>query len=372
MSYTKINSYDTEAFISVDETDGLKLIMPNKGAVSLDKTALQNFINFLHGYNVVMARQKGNANVSYFFINEDSNFVVFDVNPHMGINDRAPKCTIRTISSVNGSVISTAALPSVVVNSIEVQAAGVNIVPTVPVISEIKFVKNLPNETSAEKGVVYLFEDKYHLLNTEEDGFNILDITPLVRSQYPSTTLPGKEGIIYNLTNKQTNPITFEMGLYTYNGSTNKYTLLDKKLQNTDKLPAVENAKTTIIYVLTKDFGEGDEKKAKGTAWNVVEGKYVQVTTPIKNVTKLNCDEVAIDNAYYNVNGVLSVYNATSKKFNKIGDIKKVGTLPNVTTINIDPTVVYTLMANVDSTHLSGSKWIFDMETKAFVAYSEE
>ena len=68
MSYTKINSYDTEAFISVDETDGLKLIMPNKGAVSLDKTALQNFINFLHGYNVVMARQKGNANVSYFFI----------------------------------------------------------------------------------------------------------------------------------------------------------------------------------------------------------------------------------------------------------------------------------------------------------------
>ena len=58
MAYTKINTYDLEAFISVDETDGLKVIIPNKGAVNLDPTALQKFINFINGYEFVLARQK--------------------------------------------------------------------------------------------------------------------------------------------------------------------------------------------------------------------------------------------------------------------------------------------------------------------------
>ncbi len=77
---------------------------------------------------------------------------------------------------------------------------------------------------------------------------------------------------------------------------------------------------------------------------------------------------------YYAVSGVVYKFTAgsdNSLNVNKIGKIVKIkvgSALPNVSTIRVDPDYIYTL-TKVDGERSNGSRWVFNMDTKAFEAY---
>ena len=145
-------------------------------------------------------------------------------------------------------------------------------------------------------------------------------------------------------------------------------------MYKTDKLPSIEKAKANTLYVLTRNETDedGEVVKAKGTTWSINEtkDKYVEVTKEIITVSKLPIKELAIDKTYYIVNGTM-YYFTTANKFTQIGRVISCSdSLPDVSKIQLEKNVVYTLTKD-DGERVAGTSWIFDFaeNKKEFVSF---
>ena len=374
MSYKNLKSNTGEVYVGINESKAVTIISPMVGTVNLTEDALVELLNYLNGFDYHLAvktskKYSAAPKIGYYAENENGELVIIDIDL---ISTTYPDITFKTLDIETAQVKSSVKLVSDLVRQF-INFLNLNgIKKTIPDITGIEYVAELPEETSAQRGVVYAYDSKYYIINEDEDDFIALTGTFEKVSNFPATTNDkAKEGILYNLTAKQEG---FGPGVYTYTAATNIFTSQDLTVVTTAKLPAVDKADAKTIYVLTKDIVNpetGDVEKGKGTAWYVDKNAYVKETRPIQNVNKLPFVKVAKNGVYYIINNVIHQYSATTKKFTKIGEIKKVEALPDVTTTKVDPTVVYVL-TKVYKEHEIGSKWIFNTATKEFDAYTEE
>ena len=379
MSFKRILTNDgnnTPIFIKFGEST-LDIIIPSTGAVNFDKDGFIRILNYMRGYDYTLATQEVNARyysdkskfIGYFVESSDNELIIVEF--IVSANKKAvPDVRFKKIDTTNGKVISNIYLSSHAFSKLINEAKLAGFTTDAEYIEAIKFVDKLPAETSAKRFTVYLFEGKYYILNEEEDALLEITGTFYERPNFPAITATAVENVLYNLTNKQDQPpYLFEQGIYTYTASTNTFNLTDYKIYKTDKLPAVDKAKENMIYILTRNETdtEGTIIRARGTAWVLDTDTFKQETREIKTLAKLPIKELAIDNAYYIINN--SVHQFKNKAYTEIGTLVKcVNELPDVTTIQLEKNIVYTLTKD-DGERKKGTNWIFDHTNKEFIAY---
>ena len=379
MAYTRLvetPDSNEQYFVEVGDS-GVNIILPGVGKVLLDKDGFVNLLNYLIGYDYTLAIQekgyyytKAKAPLGYYST-QDGSIVVVNITLAVG---KIPDVTFKTISTENGKITSEVVVNSRIFSKIISLAKNAGIVATKTPITAIKFVDALPAETSAKRGTVYSYNKKYFILNANEDALTEITGDILIMDKFPATESPAKENTLYLLTDEQVIRGTrYKRGLYLYNKTKNEYAIQDLILNKIDKLPDVAKAKENGLYLLTKNETdkEGNVTRAKGTVWKVSEGKFVAETRKIVNVGKLEVVDIADADKKYLVNDQLNEYDATKKKFNKIGIVEVVEELPDITKIQLTDDIVYTLTEN-DGNRLKGTNWIFDLKTKEFKEYDKD
>jgi hypothetical protein len=364
-------------FISFDN-DTVNIILPSIGVVNFDKDGFIRMLNYMRGYEYTLAVQ--NSEAKYYkeskeligFFVEGSNNELITIEFGVTKKKVVPDVRFKKYDTTNGKIISDIALNANTFSRIINEAKLAGIDTAVEYIEEIKFVDKLPAETSAKRFTVYFFNNKYYILNANEDELIELEGNFYERPNFPAITPDAKEGVLYNLLNKQDQPPwLFEQGIYTYIKNTNTFKLEDLKVYKTDRLPATDKANETLLYVMTRDEKDNDGVviHAKNTMWkyDTTEEKYVHETRELKNVSKLPIKELAVDGVFYIVNGNVQKFDKTV--FVKIGELVKCkDSLPDVSKIQLDKNIVYTLTKN-DGDRVKGSNWIFNMTTKEFNEY---
>lgn len=380
MSFKRIltnNGNRDAVFISFDD-DKVNIILPSVGVVNFDKNGFIRMLNYMRGYEYTLAVQ--NSEAKYYketkeligFFVEGSNNELITIEFGVTKKKVVPDVRFKKYDTTNGKIISDITLNANTFSRIISEARLAGIDTSVEFIEEIKFVDKLPAETSAKRFTVYFFNNKYYILNANEDELIELEGNFYERPNFPAITPDAKEGILYNLTNKQDQPPwSFDQGIYTYTLETNKFSLEDFKVYKTDRLPATDRANENLLYVMTRDEKdtEGNVVHAKNTVWKYdkTEEKYVQETRELKTVSKLPIKELAVEGVFYIVNE--KVHKFEEGKFNKIGDLVKCrDSLPDISKIQLDKNIVYTLTKD-DGDRLKGSRWIFNMTTKEFNEY---
>ena len=378
MSFKRIltnNGNRDPIFINIKET-GLDIIVPSIGVVNFDKDGFVRMLNYMRAYDYTLAVQNNeakyyreNKELIGFFV-ESSNNELITIEFGVSKKKVVPDVRFKKYDTSNGKILSDISINANTFAKIINEARLAGIDTNVEFIEEIKFVDKLPAETSAKRFTVYKFENKYFILNDDEDELIEIKGNFFERPNFPAIKPDAVEGVLYNLTNKQDQPpYLFEQGIYTYTLSTNTFSLTDLKIYKIDKLPDIDKAKENTIYILTRNEtnDEGEITKAKGTAWKVDTNKFVEETREIKNLSKLPIKELATRDAYYIING--TVHQFKESKFNKIGIlINCVDKLPDVSSIKLDKNIVYTL-TQPDGERAKGSSWIFNMTTKEFDVY---
>ena len=380
MSFKRIltnNGNRDAVFVSFDN-DKVNIILPSVGVVNFDKDGFIRMLNYMRGYEYTLAVQ--NSEAKYYketkeligFFVEGSNNELITIEFGVTKKKVVPDVRFKKYDTTNGKIISDITLNANTFSRIISEARLAGIDTSVEFIEEIKFVDKLPAETSAKRFTVYFFNNKYYILNANEDELIELEGNFYERPNFPAITPDAKEGVLYNLLNKQDQPPwLFEQGIYTYIKNTNIFKLEDLKVYKTDRLPATDKANENLLYVMTRDEKDTDGIiiHAKNTMWkyDTTEEKYVQETRELKNVSKLPIKELAVDGVFYIVNGNVQKFDKTA--FVKIGELVKCkDSLPDVSKIQLDKNIVYTLTKN-DGDRVKGSNWIFNMTTKEFNEY---
>ena len=381
MAFKKITSGSKDAYVSFGDT--VQFVLPSVGVVKLTKDSFVKLLKYFKSYDFILGKQeldntyypKSSKKLGYFVEDADGSLIIIDLE----LTKSGKTCNVlfHTLDTNTANVIKETRIPYDVMDRIISEAAAAGI--TSGVKKEyvgIKFVDALPAETAAQRNTVYFFEKKYYTLNEAEDALDEIQIVQ--KEQLPATKIAGEENVLYNLLHVDEEPalgLTFKQGVYTFTAVSNTFTLQDMTIQRTSSLPDVAKASATTVYVLTKDekVSESETRKA-GTAYAVKNGRYVEETRKIRNCNRLPVADLGKANTYYAVAGMVYKFAAGSDStltVNKIGKIVKIkvgSTLPNVSTIRVDPDYIYTL-TKVDGERAIGSRWVFNMDTKAFEAY---
>ncbi len=371
MAFKKLDVNSGAVYVDFGE-EAIKIVSPNAGAVSITSDSFETLLKYFKSYDFMLAKKedgvkyygKNKKPLGYFVENSDGDLIIVDIVPNKA--GKYGDVTFSTISSEDGQAKSSFSLLNPAITKVVVAAAAEGIECDAPDYTDILFVDALPAETSAKRFTVYATGGKFYTLNADEDAF--VELTLVEKKVLPSASTMAQENVLYNLSADQTvDTTTFKAGVYTYAASGNKFTLQDLKIEKVAALPALDKADATTIYVLTKkEVVDENTSREKGTAWKVNNNAWAQETRQIKNVASLPYVELAVANTYYLVDGEVTLFK--SNKFTKVGRLVKVNELPDITTIKLDATVIYVLTKQ-DGERAAGTKWVFDMENKEFVAY---
>ena len=333
----------------------------------MTKDSFVSLLDYFRSYEFILAKQeldieyypKGKkTNLGYFAETEDGDLIVVEI--IAGRNGgKFGDVTFKTISGDHGSVVSSFTLSNAQVTKLVAAAAVEGIESKGVDYQGVVFVDALPAETAAKRFVVYANAGKYYTLNADEDA--LVEIEVVERPIMPVAAPSAQEGVLYNLTAEQEilyPKTTFKVGLYTYKKSDNTFVLQDiDGVEKVPALPAIDGAQMKHLYQLTKaEKPEQGDTRPKGSLWYVENGAWVQETKVLKTTTKLPYGEVAAANTNYLVDGVVTKF--ASGKFTKVAKVEAVETLPDVSSITVDDSVIYVLTQN-DGERVAGTKWVF-------------
>ena len=378
MAFEKITVNKNDLYHNFGESN-VKLVIPGNGTVDMTKESFVKLLDYFRSYEFLLAHQsfgdryypKVPADLGYFVENEDGDLIIVKIKPDK--SGLYGEVTFETLDTDTARVARKLQVSNPLMTTLVAVAKTKGVESERPIYKGIQFVDALPAETSAKRFTVYLNAGKYYTLNADEDA--LVELTVEERTVLPSTSTTAKEGVIYNLTSKQTivdpEEVTFKQGLYSYTASTNTFTLLDLQIKKVNALPDADKASKNFLYLMTvdeKDKETGEVVHAKGTRWTFDGTKFTEDKREILTVNKLPYVELAVANTNYLVNGVVTKY--AGGKFTKVGDVVKVDELPDVTTVLIDAEYIYTLLRD-DGARKKGTRWVFDTKKKEFVAYTE-
>lgn len=362
--YTKVNS------------SGAVIVVPNEGSVILSAIDIKKILDYMKSFdyteqliNRSLKRVVNSTTMSYNVLNENTNELIL-VDFSLSTSANNPVIKFRSVNVDSAKVVSDITLPYDVVQVLLYEFRLNGFTSSLADIKQILYVDKLPNETAAKSDTVYYYNKKWYKLNADED--ELVEITgpfEQVKKLYEFTT-QAKENVLYNLTAPYTNEYgeRFEKGIYTYTKTGNKHTFTDLKLQYVKRLPAVADAQENVIYILTKDDMENN--KAKDSRWTVDNDTFKEEKREIVSLPKLPFIRLAVNGTYYILNEEY-VKLAKNDSYETVGKIEVVTELPDVTTIALEPGIVYVLNRK-QGTRAAGTKWVFDFEEKEFVEFSDE
>ena len=362
-----------EYYISVDETDGAKIILPGVGTIALTADDIQKIVDFRAGFDyndTVIRRSKVRTiqmdTLEYNVLNDETNELVL-VSFLLKTDIDQPDMKFETVKVDNGKIAVSVNLPFTVVDVLLREFAAKGFVSELMPIKDIKYVDKLPNETAADSNLVYVFENEYYKLNKNEDGYDKVTGTFVNVNTLPEFTPQGKENVLYNLTTDFACPVdkeTYSKGVYTF--ANKKFTLSDLTISSVKALPELDKADANTIYVLTK----AADDKAKGSKWVVKNNTWTEETREIVTGATLPIIPLAVQGTYYIVAGKVMQL-ATQNSFTKIGTLKTVKALPDTTKVVIKEGVVFVL-TEASGTKKVGDKFTFDGTKKEFVEYTDD
>lgn len=365
---TVTDSTGAEAYISVDKTNGATILIPDKAAVSLSATVLQQITDTRKGFDYAKLRKdirlnkKSSGKVT---ILNDDEVALQAIDLILSMPTDHPVLKIREIDMETAET-KTTGLGTLLSDVLLQKVASAGFASLQPDITDIQYVDELPNETAADNDTVYAKGGKLYKLNAAEDAYTEITGTVVkVNKLYPFTTT-AKANTLYSLTNKYTNEFneTFERGVYTYDATTNKATLTDLVIKGVKALP--EAGEANVVYRLTKADGD----KAKDTRWTYANETWTEDTREIVTGSTVPFTPIAVNGTYYNVaDGVLKLAKTTN--YETVGTIVAIpldADLPNVEKVTLPKGVVYVLN-KAEGDKAKGSKWMFDFTDKEFKAY---
>ena len=369
-----------EYFIEADQAKGLTVLVPSKGIFKLDAAAAKKLVNFPYQFEFLAALSSyrkaangaGKPVHTHIQNDTDKTISVFDflIMDAAGQNVAA---NVKVVNTENAEVTSEIEVTPKTMSAIVYELAKAGIKSTVKQYAGVVSVDALPSETAFSKSAFYHVKEdgKVYKLNDAEDGFE--EVTdPIVEvEELPATEITAKQNVLYFL-NHPTKKA--DRGFFEYNGTS--FIKADYVgVKEIARLPKEEDIEDHLIYVVTKDIKQKDKPEVKaGTIYVGKEQALEEKTLKIEEVSELPNLVVAKEGTIYGVNGVYRKF--TSGEFGPIvakavvaldakPDFAKVG-------LTVNPEVIYVLNKQVDSTHLVGSKWVFDTTTKAFKAYDPE
>lgn len=379
-SFKKIKSGSSVYYIKVDKTNGAVIIEPGSSSISLSKDTIVSMLDFRRSFAYAEAIKRreitGNSIIPIKLDQYDENTVngkTTLVVTEYSLTQKSdyPEIIFKNIDVSTGSYIQNVFLPGNVADEFFRQVSAAGIKSDVIQISDIQYVKKLPDETVADSTVVYRIGSTLYKLNAEQDAFVELSGSFVrVRKLYEFSPVM-KENILYELGQSYKDEFgnEFDRGVYTYTKTGNVLTKTDFVIYLTKKLPEVSAAKENYIYLLSKD--DIAANKQRGTMWKLNSKKdaFVEETRIYENVPKLPYSPLAVDNTYYILNDE-RIFKANGGKYDNLGTISDVKELPDVTNVILDDKVVYVLVEK-DGEKAKGSKWIFDATDKQFVAFTD-
>lgn len=373
--FTRINRVDgNNLFVKVN-AEGAVIICPDKGTVNLSAADIVKILNFRRSFDYQMALknikiQKGFRPIvlGYNVENEETGKMIL-VDFTIATETDAPSVQFRTVDIATATTEHSVSIDYADFDKILLMFAAAGFDANVYDIKDILMVAKLPNETSADSGAAYCIDKKWYKLNAAEDGFDEITGTFKAVPRLLEFTSSAKEGVLYNLTTAYISPYNerFEPGLYSYTKAGNKHTLEDLELVNTKRLPKFEDARENVIYVLSRQDGD----KAKGSAWTKSDEDFEEFTTEIITDTSVPFIPLAETGVYYIAADVL-VKKAADGKYEHIGKVTYVNELPDTSSVTLKKGVVYVLTENMSDTKKKGSRWVFDFDTKEFIAYTDD
>lgn len=382
MAFKKITTGNIDAY--VDFGSEIKIIVPGVGSVKLTKDSFVKLLNYFRGYDFLLAKQEvgvnsyypvGNKDIGYFVEDSSGNLIIVAIDVVQ--TGKFSNVTFKTLDTKTAKVSSELALNHQMVSRIVAEANVAGIASNAKEYAGVQFVDALPAETSAKRFTVYLKDKKYYTLNAAEDALDTIDV--IKKSVLPVAETEAEENVVYTLRRPQDIPDstqTFKPGSYTYTKAKNTFKLEDINIRTVDKLPKVEKADKSIIYLLSKDmkdehnavqFGKGKYYATKDNT------SYTEDTRKFKTVEYLPYAELAEDGKFYLVDNTVSKFVASDKKFTKIGKLvvlKGDKELPDVKKITLDPNYIYTLIKD-DGEHKAYTSYTFDSAAKSFTAYKD-
>ena len=225
--FKKIEHSGREFYLKVDKTDGAIILQPGAGIVTLSTDTIVRMLDFRRSfvYSEAAMRRRVTSNtiiptVLEQFIEDSSgdasNLVIISYTLAQKLD--MPTLAFKTISLTDGRVKDSLNLPGGVTDQFfrDVSAAGIK--PRAAEVSDVKYVKVLPDETAADSKVVYLYNKEYYKLNDEQDDYNkITGEFVNVRKLYEFKT-QAKENVLYNLDTPYADEYgeDYERGVYTY------------------------------------------------------------------------------------------------------------------------------------------------------------
>lgn len=379
-SFKKIKSGSSVYYIKVDKTNGAVIIEPGSSSISLSKDTIISMLNFRRSFAYAEAIKRreitGNSIIPIKLDQYDENTVgdkTTLVVTEYSLTQKSdyPEIIFKNIDVSTGSYIQNVFLPGNVADEFFRQVSAAGIKSDVIQISDIQYVKKLPDETVADSTVVYRIGSTLYKLNADQDAFVELSGNFVrVRKLYEFSPVM-KENVLYELGQSYKDEFgnEFDRGVYTYTKTGNVLTKTDLVIYITKKLPEVSAAKENYVYLLSKD--DIAANKQRGTMWKLNSKKddFVEETRKYESVPKLPYSPLAVDNTYYILNDE-RIFKANSGKYDNLGTIADVKELPDITNIILDDKVVYVLVEK-DGNKAKGSKWIFDATDKQFVAFTD-
>ena len=379
MDFVKVTQNGYKDYYFKVSTEGAKIVVVNEGAVSLTSEAINKMLNFRrsYDYSLIMKRMRVSNNVTnptdieYNVENGNELLLVKYLLTQRSAVD-FPAIKITRINLDNGKVTNTIDMPVEVVIAFDNELKANGFEPTAAVIKDIQFVKELPNETSADPNTIYYCNKTLYVLNSDQDAFAELTGNFKQVNKLPDFESQAKEGVLYNLTNKYSdveNGENYERGIYTYTKANNSHKLEDLKIVRIKKLPEVNKADSNIIFILTRDDTENE--RLKDSAWVLKNESFVQETRQIIDVDRLPFAPIAEHNVYYVLNGgYIKQADTVNKKYHNIGQIVQVDELPDVTKLQLEEGIVYVLTQKFGD-KARGTRWVFNHETKEYEEFKD-
>ena len=379
-TFKKIKHGSNDFYIKVDKNDGVIIVEPGSGSITLNKATVQSMLDFRRSFAYVEAIRRRQITANSIlpvtleqFSEQTNNGVTYLVVIQYNLAQKLdmPQISFKTINVNTGDVEYKLELPGGVTDQLfrEISSAGLK--TDTFLFTNIQYVKSLPDETIASSKAVYRIGSKLYKLNDEQDGFVELEGTFVrVRRLYEFTT-SMQENVLYDLTVPYKDEFgnEFDRGVYTYTKSTNTVVKTDKVLYLIKKLPAISEAKENYIYILTRD--DLVNNKNKNTKWRLNEQKtdYIEDNSNWETLTRLPYSPLAVSGTFYILNDD-RLFKALEGKYDNLGHIVDTKELPDVSKTIIDDKTVYVLTEKVGN-KAKGSKWIFDTVDKQFVEYTD-
>ena len=378
-TFKKIKHNVNDFYIKVDKNNGAVIVEPGTGSITLSKDTIISMLDFRRSFAYAEAVKRreitGNSilpvTLEQFTEQTESGEVYLVITQYnLAQKHDMPQITFKRVKVSTGDIEYVLDIPGGVTDYLfrEISAAGLK--SDVVQLTDVQYVKQLPDETIARSDAVYRIGSDLYKLNEEQDAFTKLTGTFVRTRKLYEFSPTMKENVLYELSTPYKDEFgnEFDRGVYTYSASDNTVEKTDLIIYLSKKLPDVTAAKENYIYLLSKD--DIANNKQRGTMWklNSTKDAYEEETRRYEPVHKLPFAPLAVNGTYYILNDE-RILQAVNSKYNNLGQIIDVKELPDVSTTILSDTVVYVLTENQGDKQ-KGSKWIFDSVDKQFVAYT--